>query len=75
MERSAPQSPDHERHHVPTSELPHEERLVRQRRHIVVLNVALVVILAAFAYAAFFDLDSAAEWIVLGAIVSPRSAP
>lgn len=63
------QLPEPPRHHVRTGELSHQEKLARQRRHIVVLNVALVVVLAVLVYAAIFDLDSAAEWIVLGAIV------
>ncbi len=65
-----PQRPRHREHHVrtPTDELSHEERLRRQRTHINVLSVVLIVVLLMLGYAAAFDLDSAAEWIVLGGI-------
>jgi len=56
-------------HHTPTRELPHEQKLARQRAHIRILSVVLLVVLAALVYAAAFDLDSVAEWIVFGMIV------
>ena len=56
-------------HHTPTRELPHQEKLARQRAHIRILTVVLVVVLAALVYAAAFDLNSSAEWIVFGMIV------
>jgi hypothetical protein len=61
----------HREHHVrtPTSELPHEEKLRRQQRHITMLTVGLLGVLAMLAYSAAFDLDHWAEWVVLGAIV------
>jgi hypothetical protein len=57
-------------HHVrtPTDELSHDEKLHRQRLHINVLSGLLVLLLLVVAYAAAFDLNSAAEWIVLGGI-------
>lgn len=56
-------------HHTPTSALPHEAKLARQRAHIRILTGVIVLILAALAYAAAFDLDSAAEWIVFVMII------
>jgi membrane protein YdbS with pleckstrin-like domain len=65
-----PLAPHHHEHHVrtPTGELSHEQRLARQRTHIAILSVVLVLVLLMLAYASIFDLDSWAEWIVLGAI-------
>jgi hypothetical protein len=40
----------------------------RQQRHLQVLTVVLVAVLAMLAYAAAFDLDHWAEWIVFGGI-------
>jgi hypothetical protein len=59
-------------HHIrtPTSQLPHEEKIRRQRRHITMLTVGLLGVLAMLAYSAAFDLDHWAEWVVLGAIVA-----
>ncbi len=59
-------------HHIrtPTSQLPHEEKIRRQQRHITMLTVGLLGVLAALAYSAAFDLDHWAEWVVLGAIVA-----
>jgi hypothetical protein len=54
--------------HTPTSELPHAEKVRREQRHVQILTVVLLAVLAMLAYAAAFDLDSAAEWIVLGMI-------
>ena len=58
-------------HHLrtPTSELPHAEKIARQERHIEILSIALLLVLAYLVYAAIFDLDSWAEWLVFGAIV------
>ncbi len=56
-------------HHTPTSALPHEAKLARQRAHIRILTLAIVLALIALAYAAAFDLDSAPEWIVFGMII------
>jgi membrane protein YdbS with pleckstrin-like domain len=53
---------------TPTRELPHAEKLRRQQRHLQILTVVLLAVLAMLAYAAAFDLDHWAEWIVLGAI-------
>ena len=59
-------------HHIrtPTSQLPHEEKIRRQRRHITTLTAGLLGVLAMLAYSAAFDLDHWAEWVVLGAIVA-----
>jgi hypothetical protein len=40
----------------------------RQQRHLQILTVVLLAVLAMLAYAAAFDLDHWAEWIVLGGI-------
>ena len=65
-----PSAPRHHEHHVrtPTNELSHERKLARQRLHITVLSAVLVLVLLMLAYAAMFDLNSWAEWVVLGAI-------
>lgn len=65
-----PTAPHHHEHHVrtPTGELSHEEKLARQRTHITILSGVLVLVLLMLAYASIFDLDSWAEWTVLGAI-------
>jgi hypothetical protein len=59
-------------HHIrtPTRQLPHEEKIRRQQRHITMLTVGLLGVLAMLAYSAAFDLDHWAEWVVLGAIVA-----
>jgi len=69
-EYTDPQRPHHREHHVrtPTDELSHDEKLRRQQRHITVLSLALVAVLALLAYAAAFDLDHWAEWVVFGGI-------
>ena len=61
----------HREHHIrtPTSQLPHEEKLRRQQRHITMLTIGLLAVLAMLAYSALFDLDHWAEWVVLGGIV------
>jgi len=65
-----PQAETHHEHHArtPTHELSHEERLARERFHTTVLSVVLLGVLAMLAYAAAFDLDHPAEWIVFGGI-------
>jgi hypothetical protein len=65
-----PQAQPHHEHHVrtPTHELSHEERLSRERFHTTVLSFVLLGVLAMLAYAAAFDLDHPAEWIVFGGI-------
>jgi hypothetical protein len=62
----------HREHHIrtPTRQLPHEEKIRRQQRHITMLTVGLLGVLAMLAYSAAFDLDHWAEWVVLGAIVA-----
>lgn len=57
-------------HHTPTSQLPHEEKLKRQDRHLRLLTSILILVLAMLAYSAAFDLDNWSEWVVLGAISS-----
>ena len=64
-----PEHPSHRLHHTPTHELPHAEKVARQQAHIRILSVVLVLVLAALAYAAAFDLDSSAEWIVFAMII------
>ena len=61
----------HREHHLrtPTDQLPHQEKVRRQQRHITLLTVALVAVLLMLAYSAAFDLDHWAEWAVLGGIV------
>ena len=65
-----PSAPHHHEHRVrtPTGELGHQERLARQRLHITILSVVLLLVLLMLAYASIFDLNSWAEWLVLGAI-------
>jgi hypothetical protein len=65
-----PSAPSHHEHHLrtPTHELGHEERLKRERFHVTVLSFVLVGTLLMLGYAAAFDLDHAAEWIVFGGI-------
>ncbi len=61
----------HREHHLrtPTSQLPHDEKIRRQQRHITMLTIGLLGVLAMLAYSAAFDLDHWAEWVVLGGIV------
>lgn len=70
QEYTDPQRPRHREHQLrtPTSELSREERLRRQQRHINVLTLVMLAVLAMLAYAAAFDLDHWAEWVVLGGI-------
>jgi uncharacterized membrane protein (DUF485 family) len=64
------QRPHHRERHLrtPTGELSHEDRLRRQRTHTTILTVVLLAVLVMLAYAAAFDLDHWAEWIVFGGI-------
>ena len=70
QEYTDPQRPHHREHglRTPTEELSHEQKLARQRTHINVLTLLLLAVLALLAYAAAFDLDHWAEWIVFGGI-------
>ena len=65
-----PSAPHHREHHLrtPTGELSHEDKLARQALRVKVLSAVLVLALLMLAYAAAFDLDSWAEWLVLGGI-------
>jgi len=54
--------------HTPTGELPHDAKVRREQRHVQILTVVLLAVLAMLVYAAAFDLDSWAEWVVLGMI-------
>ena len=55
-------------HHTPTSQLPHEEKIRRQERHLQIVTVVMLLLLAMLAYSAAFDLDNWSEWVVLGGI-------
>lgn len=65
-----PSAPHHREHRLrtPTGELNHQKRLARQRAHVTILSSVLVLVLLMLAYASIFDLNSWAEWVVLGAI-------
>jgi membrane protein YdbS with pleckstrin-like domain len=65
-----PLAPRHREHHIrtPTGELSQEQKLARQRAHITTLSIVLALVLLMLAYASIFDLNSWAEWVVLGAI-------
>ena len=69
-EYTDPQRPHHRERHLrtPSRELTHEQKLRRQRTHVNVLTLVLVAVLAMLAYAAAFDLNHWAEWIVFGGI-------
>jgi membrane protein YdbS with pleckstrin-like domain len=69
-ELTDPSAPHHSEHHLrtPIGELSHEAKLERQALHIRVLIGVLVLVLAMLGYAAAFDLDSWAEWVVMGGI-------
>ena len=59
----------HESHlRTPTHELSHEDKLARERFHTTILSFVLLGVLAMLAYAAAFDLDHPAEWVVFGGI-------
>jgi membrane protein YdbS with pleckstrin-like domain len=66
------QAGQHSEHHLrtPTTELPHEEKLRRQARHMQVLTGVMLLVLAMLIYSALFDLDNWSEWVVFGAICS-----
>lgn len=57
-------------HHTPTSQLPHEEKLKRQERHLQILTGVLLLVLLMLVYSAAFDLDNWSEWVVFGGICS-----
>jgi membrane protein YdbS with pleckstrin-like domain len=59
----------HGLHHTPTSQLPHKEKVARQERHVEILSIVLLLVLAMLIYSAIFDLDSWAEWVVFGGIL------
>jgi hypothetical protein len=66
-----PQRHESHREHrlrTPTGQLPHDEKIRRQQRHVTTLTLALIGVLAMLAYSAAFDLDHWAEWVVLGGI-------
>ena len=65
-----PQGSYHHEHHLrtPTNELPHEEKLKRQERHMQILTGVMLLVLAMLVYSALFDLDNWSEWVVFGAI-------
>jgi membrane protein YdbS with pleckstrin-like domain len=65
-----PQRPHQRARHVraPTGELSHQQKLRRQQRQIAVFTMILLLVLAMLAYAAAFDLNHWAEWIVFGGI-------
>jgi membrane protein YdbS with pleckstrin-like domain len=65
-----PQASHHREHHLrtPTSELPHEQKIRRQERHLQILTGVMILVLAMLVYASIFDLDSWSEWVVFGAI-------
>ncbi len=65
-----PQESRHHEHHLrtPTNELPHEEKLKRQERHMQILTGVMLLVLAMLVYSALFDLDNWSEWLVFGAI-------
>jgi len=70
QQASDPQRAPQREHHLraPTHELPHEERIRRERFHVTVLSFVLIATLAMLAYAATFDIDHPGEWIVFAAI-------
>jgi hypothetical protein len=59
----------HVPHRTPTRALPHEQKIARQQGHIRILTGVILLVLALLAYAAAFDLDSGAEWIVFVMII------
>ena len=64
-----PQASRHHEHHLrtPTNELPHEEKLKRQARHLQILSAVMLLVLAMLVYSAIFNLVSWSEWVVFGA--------
>ncbi len=67
-----PSAPHHREHHLrtPTGELSHEAKIRRQQQHLRILSLVMLLVLALCVYAAAFDLDSWAEWVVFGGIVT-----
>ncbi len=67
-----PSAPHHHEHHLrtPSAELGHEEKLRRQALHLRILTGVLVLVMLMLVYAAAFDLNSWAEWVVFGGICS-----
>lgn len=65
-----PQESRHHEHHLrtPTNELPHEEKLKRQERHMQIVTGVMLLVLAMLVYSALFDLDNWSELVVFGAI-------
>ncbi len=65
-----PQASHHREHHLrtPTNELPHEEKIKRQERHLQILTGVMLLVLAMLVYSALSDLDNWSEWVVFGAI-------
>jgi hypothetical protein len=65
-----PQESRHHEHHLrtPTNELPHEEKLKRQERHMQILTGVMLLVLAMLVSSALFDLVICSEWVVFGAI-------
>ena len=65
-----PQESHHREHHLrtPTNELPHQEKLKRQERHLQILTGVMLLVLAMLFYRALFDPDPWSEWVVFGAI-------
>ena len=66
------QGPERHSHHLrtPTSQLPHAEKVRRQERHVEILSVVLLAVLAMLVYSAIFDLDHWAEWVDFGGVVA-----
>jgi len=65
-----PQASRHHEHHLrtPTSELPHEEKLKRQQRHLQILTGVMLLVLAMLVYSVLAELDTWSEWVVFGVI-------
>ncbi len=65
-----PQASHHREHHLrtPTNELPHEQKLKRQARHLQILTGVMLLVLAMLIYSAVYNLDEWSEWVVFGAI-------
>lgn len=67
---SDPSASRHGKHHLrtPTQQLSRKDKLLREAMHRRVLSGALIVALAAGVFALVLDLNSWAEWVVLGGI-------
>jgi len=70
VEQHQSEHPEHGQVRTPTSELPHAQKLARQRRHLQLITGVLILVLLLLAYSAAFDLDHWAEWVVFGGIVA-----